>query len=66
MLKTLPQSTHAILFVGTKILAAYSKPEWMDLHPQDVTLLLLCSRAEFHPIERTVMQDEVCALFLTR
>jgi hypothetical protein len=59
ILKTLPHASHAILYVGTKVLAIYNKPEWGHIYPQDLFLLLLYSRAEYHPIERTVVMDDV-------
>ena len=58
-LRSLPNATHGILFVGSKILAMHAKNEWMPLHPQDVFLLWLAGQAEFHPIERVVEQEDV-------
>lgn len=51
VLKTLPHASHALLFAGTKLLCSFAKPDFADLHVQDVFSLLLYSRSLFHPIE---------------
>ncbi len=58
VLKTLPSASHALLFAGTKLLASFSKPDWAELHVQDLFSLLLYSRSLFHPIERELDTDE--------
>jgi hypothetical protein len=56
--KTLPGSTHALLFAGTKLLSVFSKPDIAELHVQDLFSLLLYARSIFHPIERELDTDE--------
>jgi len=58
-LKTLPQASHAFLFAGTKLLSSFTKPDFAELHVQDVFSLLLYARSIFHPLEREVETDEL-------
>ena len=37
VLKSLPAASHALLFVGTKLLATFAKPDFAELLPQDVS-----------------------------
>ena len=48
-LKQEPLATHGLLFVGTKLLATYSKNKAPDIDPSDMLLLINDFRATFHP-----------------
>ena len=56
VLRSLPHSSHALLFVGTKVLASYRKDGYEPINPMDLFLLMLYYRAHFHPIgERLIL-----------
>ncbi len=57
-LKQEPLATHGLLFVGTKLLATYSKNKAPDIDPSDMLLLINDFRATFHPYGTRVC---VCA-----
>jgi hypothetical protein len=55
-LDELPNASHAILFVGTKQLASYSRPKVAELTSADIFLLLLYATATFNPVIRPLQE----------
>jgi hypothetical protein len=54
-----PGATHALLFVGTKLLAWFFRPKSFQLSSMDMFLLILFFRGAFHPILREVEYTKV-------
>ena len=48
-LDPIPSFQHALLCVGTKVLAVASKPRVPELSPSDMNLLIIQLMAELHP-----------------
>ncbi len=58
-LGNLPNALHGLLFVGTKLLAVYSKHKAFELTSGDIFLLIVYFIAQFHPHGKRDMISDI-------